>query len=378
MVLTGHLDDQPLPDLIRTLRAQRKSGRLQIEYADSPGAFFFEDGQLVDAQLGNLRGLEALYAALALDGASFNFNPLVRPPERSIDRQQQKFINDLVATPRRENLPEVRVAGGAFPATTTAATGAALAASAQPAPLQLAPVPAELLAPLEQRLTAVEAAINASSRRFSRERLVYAVVISFLVGLCVVTALQALLSLRRNPLDSPATGATISSQRLDAATGTTAATAGGEATRGTSDAASKKGGEGVAPVERGSLAANNAERGNVVANNEGRESVAATSPAAGATKKVKPAVTTKQAQSLKLAPEATKEIGKKSGASSSEGGYVIHVLLDVKRGEVIGARVLNPRPGASAYDSQALKMARARRYPSTFSGSDTVMIRVWF
>ncbi|MDX6272700.1 MAG: hypothetical protein QOD28_3923 [Acidobacteriota bacterium] len=350
MVLTGHLDDQPLPDLIRTLRAQRKSGRLQVEYADSPGAFFFEDGQLVDAQLGRLRGLEALYAALALDGASFNFNPLVRPPERSIDRQQQKFINDLVATPRRENLPEVRVAGGAFPATTTA-TGAALAASAQHAPLQLAPVPAELLAPLEQRLTAVEAAINASSRRFSRERLVYAVVISFLVGLCVVTALQALLSLRRKPLVSPATDPTISSQRLDAA--------------------SKKGAEGVAPVERGSGSGNDAGRESVVA-------AAATSQAAGATKKVKLAVTTKQAQSLKLAPQATKEIGKKAGASSSEGGYVIHVLLDVKRGEVIGARVLNPRPGASAYDSQALKMARARRYPSTFSGSDTVMIRVWF
>ncbi|MDQ1593100.1 MAG: hypothetical protein QOG71_3727 [Pyrinomonadaceae bacterium] len=380
MVLTGHLDDQPLPDLIRTLRAQRKSGRLQVEYADSPGAFFFEDGQLVDAQLGNLRGLEALYAALALDGASFNFNPLVRPPERSIDRQQQKFINDLVATPRRENLPEVRVAGGAFPAT-TAATGAALAASTQPAPLQLAPVPAELLAPLEQRLTAVEAAINASSRRFSRERLVYAVVISFLVGLCVVTALQALLSLRRTPLNAPATDATISSQQLDAATGTTATAAGGEATRGTSDAASKKGGAGVAPVERGNVATNNDGRGNVVANNDGRESIvaaAATSQAAGATKKVKPAVTTKQAQSLKLAPQATKEIGKKAGASSSEGGYVIHVLLDVKRGEVIGARVLNPRPGASAYDSQAIKIARARRYPSTFSGSDTVMLRVRF
>ncbi|HEX8423368.1 MAG TPA: DUF4388 domain-containing protein, partial [Pyrinomonadaceae bacterium] len=98
VVLTGHLDDQPLPDLIRQLRVQRKSGRLQVEYKDAPGSFFFEDGQLVDAQLGSLRGLEALYAALALDGASFNFNPLVRPPERSIDRQQQKFISDLVET----------------------------------------------------------------------------------------------------------------------------------------------------------------------------------------------------------------------------------------------------------------------------------------
>ncbi|HEY0099313.1 MAG TPA: DUF4388 domain-containing protein, partial [Pyrinomonadaceae bacterium] len=191
VVLTGHLDDQPLPDLVRQLRVQRKSGRLQVEYADAPGSFFFEDGQLVDAQLGNLRGLEALYAALALQGAAFNFNPLVRPPERSIDRQQQKFISDLVETPRRENLAEIKIAGNAFPANANAIATSAAA----PAPLQLAPVHAELIAPLEERLTAVEEAIDATSRRFSRERLIYAIVISFLVGLTAVTALQALLNL---------------------------------------------------------------------------------------------------------------------------------------------------------------------------------------
>lgn len=364
MVLTGHLDDQPLPDLIRTLRAQRKSGRLQVEYADAPGAFFFEDGQLVDAQLGALRGLEAIYAALALDGASFNFNPLVRPPERSIDRQQQKFITDLVEIPRRENLAEIRIAGGAFPATTAATAATAIANSAQPAPLQLAPVPAELLAPLEERLTRVEAAINASSRRFSRERLVYAVVISFLVGLCVVTALQALLSLRR-PL-APAAGveAVAAGQKLDAASGTAAGgttAAGGEATRAVAAAVPVKNeGEGVvAPA--------------------GREGAAANAQVAGAAKKAKPvAATTKPAQLTKPAPQVLKDTRRKGGDSAAEGGYVIHVLLDVKRGEVIKARVLNPRPGASAQDSQALKLARARRYPSTFSGSDTVMVRVWF
>jgi hypothetical protein len=198
IVLTGHLDDRPLPDLIRTLRAQRKSGRLQVEYPDAPGSFFFEEGQLVDAQLGNLRGVEALYAALSLRGASFNFNPLVRPPERSIDKQGQKFIWDLVEAPRREGLSEIRLAGGevrapsATPPELRAATGA-LPPAPQNALVRLEPAAAaELTAPLEARLTAVEAAIASASRRFSRERLVYAVVISFLVGLTVVTALQAL------------------------------------------------------------------------------------------------------------------------------------------------------------------------------------------
>ena len=186
VVLTGHLDDQPLPDLIRRLRVQRKSGRLQVEYKAGPGSFFFEDGQMVDARLGELRGVEALYAALALEGGSFNFNPLVRPPERNIDRQGQQFIRDLVETPRREGLAEIRLAGGG-----PGAQGGP-AALPERAPLQLGPGAEELLAPLQDRLLAVEGAIAHTSRRFSRERLTYAVVIGFLVGLSVVTTLHVL------------------------------------------------------------------------------------------------------------------------------------------------------------------------------------------
>jgi hypothetical protein len=337
MVLTGHLAEQSLPDLIRTLRVQRKSGRLQVEYADAPGSFFFEDGQLVDAQLGALRGLEALYAALALDGASFNFNPLVRPPERSIDRQQQKFINDLVETPRREHLAEIKVAGGAFPAP-------AIAGSQQSAPLQLAPVPAELIAPLEERLTAVEEAIHATSRRFSRERLVYAVVISFLVGLTVITALQALINLRR-PL-APATGATASSQRLDASGG---AASGGAAARTTPAAAVRREGAGVVDA----------------------------SQAGGATKDAAPATTAaSQATSLNPNGAATTTGARKTAAASNARGYDVRVVLEVKNGQVTDARVLNPRPGAKAYEALAVRTARQRRYPKDFTGGDTWKVRV--
>ena len=41
VVLTGHLNNYPLPDLIGILRHQRKSGRLLIEYAKGPATFFF-------------------------------------------------------------------------------------------------------------------------------------------------------------------------------------------------------------------------------------------------------------------------------------------------------------------------------------------------
>ncbi|HEX8422659.1 MAG TPA: DUF4388 domain-containing protein, partial [Pyrinomonadaceae bacterium] len=341
-------------------RVQRKSGRLQVEYADAPGSFFFEDGQLVDAQLGSLRGLEALYSALALEGASFNFNPLVRPPERSIDRQQQKFISDLVETPRRENLAEIKIAGGAFPAPNVALTANAIS----PAPLQLAPVHAELIAPLEDRLTAVEEAIHATSRRFSRERLIYAIVISFLVGLTVVTALQALLDLP-GPLPTAATDASRANEK------NVNGAANGEAARASSaDATVKKEGEGFAPRTTGA----------------GVSQSASGPEASNATKNASPAMaTTPQTQSSRATQTAARDARKNvapatataaAAPAARRGEYVVRVLMEVKNGRVTDARVLNPRAGAGEYEALALRMARQRRYPENFSGGDTLRISV--
>ncbi len=353
VVLTGHLDDQPLPELIRTLRVQRKSGRLQVEYADAPGAFFFEEGQLVDAQLGALRGVEAVHAALSLRGASFNFNPLVRPPERSIDRQEQKFISDLVETPRRDNLSEIRIAGG------NPVSGAPLQPSAQHAPLQLAPVPAELLAPLEERLTAVEEAILSTSRKHSRERLAFAVVISFLVGLSVVMAAQSLFN-PSQPAAAPALVAAVpASQKPEAAaatTTTTTTTAGAVEPEPVSAAPPKKEQEGAAPVERTRVAA---------------------SQGAAAMKKAERTTATGQAQTQKSAVAASKEARRASGDDAQQGGgYVVNVIVEVKNGRVANARVMDSRPSASAFEAVALDKARQRRYPDNFSGAERLRIRV--
>lgn len=314
VVLTGHTDEQPLPDLIRRLRVQRKSGRLQVEYADGPGSFFFEDGQMVDARLGELRGVEALYAALTLEGGSFNFNPLVRPPERNIDRQGQQFIRDLVEAPRREGLAEVRVAGGA------AAAQGGPAPLPERAPLQLGPGAEELLAPLEGRLLAVEGAIASTARRFSRERLTYAVVIGFLVGLSLVTTLHVLYG----PFFGP--------RAADSA---------------------------EAPAVREQPAAPPAPAPAQNANTDSNASAAAPEPP--------PPV-----------PAAAAVVGSRrfDGVPAPRREYVVEVLVEVREGRVTGARVWNPRPGAAAHEAVALRMARERTYPETFTGGERLKVRV--
>lgn len=95
VVLTGHLGNYPLSDLIGILRHQRKSGRLTIEYAIGPASFFFQDGELVDAKLNELSGLQAICVAVAQPEAAFNFNPLIKPPRRSIEKEHQRVVSEL-------------------------------------------------------------------------------------------------------------------------------------------------------------------------------------------------------------------------------------------------------------------------------------------
>src|SRR6266487_918179 len=96
VVLTGHLNDYPLSDLVGILRHQKKTGRLLIEYPNGPGIFYFQDGELVDAQVDKLSGLQAICVALAQPASPFNFNPLVRPSRRSIEKSLQRVVSELL------------------------------------------------------------------------------------------------------------------------------------------------------------------------------------------------------------------------------------------------------------------------------------------
>jgi len=95
IVLTGHLSNYPLSDLVGILRHQRKSGRLLIEYPKGPAMFFFQDGELIDARMNELTGLQAICVALAQPESSFNFNPLIQSPRRTIDASLHRAVSEL-------------------------------------------------------------------------------------------------------------------------------------------------------------------------------------------------------------------------------------------------------------------------------------------
>jgi hypothetical protein len=95
VVLTGHLSNYPLSDLVGILRHQRKSGRLLIEYPKGPATFFFQNGELIDARMNELTGLQAICVALGQPDASFNFNPLIQSSRRSIESSYQRAVAEL-------------------------------------------------------------------------------------------------------------------------------------------------------------------------------------------------------------------------------------------------------------------------------------------
>lgn len=84
MALTGQLSDLSLTELIEFFCNQRKTGRLKVAYKPAPGFFYFQSGDLVDAKIGVLNGVDAVYYSLTLHNASFKFSPSFATTRRTI------------------------------------------------------------------------------------------------------------------------------------------------------------------------------------------------------------------------------------------------------------------------------------------------------
>ena len=92
MALTGQLSDMSLAELIEFFCNQRKTGRLKVDYHRGHGVFFIKEGELVDAKVGQLSGAEAVYFALTMPNAAFDFSPEVLPTRRTISESWTQVV----------------------------------------------------------------------------------------------------------------------------------------------------------------------------------------------------------------------------------------------------------------------------------------------
>ncbi|PYS73801.1 MAG: hypothetical protein DMF69_03715 [Acidobacteria bacterium] len=92
MALTGHLSDLSLSELIEFFCNQRKSGRLKVLYPQGAGYFYLQAGSVVDARIGVLRGIDAVYFALTLPNAEFEFSADAESLERTINQPWTQVV----------------------------------------------------------------------------------------------------------------------------------------------------------------------------------------------------------------------------------------------------------------------------------------------
>jgi DNA-binding response OmpR family regulator len=67
----GSTSDMAVVDLLQTFEVSRKSGVVHLRSSGQEGHVYFRDGKVVDAELGRLRGEEAIYRALIWNEATF-------------------------------------------------------------------------------------------------------------------------------------------------------------------------------------------------------------------------------------------------------------------------------------------------------------------
>ena len=92
MALTGHLSDLSLSELIEFFCNQRKSGRLKVLYPRGAGFFYLQAGSVVDARIGVLHGIDAVYYALTLPNAQFEFSADAETKNRTINQPWTQVV----------------------------------------------------------------------------------------------------------------------------------------------------------------------------------------------------------------------------------------------------------------------------------------------
>lgn len=123
MALTGQLSDMSLAELIEFFCNQRKTGRLKIDYQRGHSVFFIKDGELVDARVGGLSGVDAVYFSLTLPNAAFDFSPDVQATRRTInDSWTQVVLEGLRRLDEGNSPSEADAFGGWSPSDADFAT----------------------------------------------------------------------------------------------------------------------------------------------------------------------------------------------------------------------------------------------------------------
>ena len=84
MGLVGNLKDLNITNIIELNCVEKSTAQVTIKTRAGDAMVFFNDGDIVHARWGDIRGTEALYRILRLTDGAFRVTSDIRPPERTI------------------------------------------------------------------------------------------------------------------------------------------------------------------------------------------------------------------------------------------------------------------------------------------------------
>ena len=359
MAFTGQLNDLALSELIEFFCNQRKTGRLKVDYALAPGVFFIKEGDLVDAKVGALNGTEAVFFALALPSASFDFSAGMQSSRRTITESWASVVLEGLRRLDEGIMPDAAQAFASEEEVDEATieylncieASKEEAAAKDAANNDSRPAAAEHSSPLPLSQT-----LEATHGGGGKSRLIVAGVAASLVLACVVAAIPLSKRLTRSP--APANAAA-----------TTTATAPSTA----------QGGDGASATPAAPADTTNEAPTNEAATNE-----AAGEEAARVARREREARLERQRKLMEAkkadAAQASTEANAPAAAAAAKpatGPKSVRVQINYdEAGRVTQTSVVGSSPGAEAYASTAVRVARGRRFPAGKAGSTVVTIPI--
>jgi Domain of unknown function (DUF4388) len=92
MSLQGSLKHLQLADVIQLISVSGKTGMFHLKKDEHVGMIYLKDGNIVHAELGEIKGEEAVYELAIWNDGEFNFEPDVEPAVRTISKSNTNLL----------------------------------------------------------------------------------------------------------------------------------------------------------------------------------------------------------------------------------------------------------------------------------------------
>lgn len=345
MSMNGQLSDLHLSELIEFFCNQRKTGRLKIDYPLAPGVFFISEGELVDAKVGALNGKDAVFFALTLASATFDFNPGMSSSRRTINESWASVVLEGLRRIDEGAMPDFDVFNGEddLDEATREYLECVEESKASKTAKNAAPRKDAAHDVLEN-ISPLSMTVDATNNTGGRSKAMIAGVAAALVLVCAVAAIPVSRKLMRK--DVPA----VQAQAPSAPAAQVDAPAAGDAAN--------------APFQVNASDAVAAEDAAAAARREQQQREARERARKARDEAAKNA---EQDQTLIAAPKPATPAGVKT--------VRVQITYD-EAGRVTQAAAVGTSPGAEAYASTAVRVARSRHFAPGKAGSTVVTIPI--